>query len=314
MVRQMFFEIFPKAPEVVLRQKTKRRYKRMNRLTYMLIFAAALLPVSAFAQKDTVYVPDTYAAGGVEGTLNDSVHAVIHADSVNNTDNLSNTVFKLIPDGYYVLTGTITTPTGHTLEIDGPTPGNTSTAALPMVIWTSTGGVSTNFNFDCFGDVVMKNVWLIYANTSGAQQGTSLEIEDDTTEDISGVGEHATFDDVIFDYSGVPTNAGGAVTLSCYDFKGKFENCYFRNDIDTHLRYYGRALSFPYNSTGYHTDSVSFTNCTFANLGYVYMQEGNEYGDFVWFNHCTFLNIMMFPLESPWWHDLVVSNTIFVNP
>ena len=290
----------------------------MKRVIYLLLVAAALIPVSAYAQMDTVYVPGVFATSGVEGTLNDSFSAVIHADSVNHTDKLSTTVFKLTSNDQYVLTGTITVPTGETLNIVGPPPGNTQSGSLPMILWTSSGNPSENFNFDCFGNIYLKNVWLLYATTNasgtGTQVGCALEMEDDSLADLSGVGEHGTFDDVIFDYSPTPSNAGGAVTVSAKDFKGKFTNCFFRNDIDTHLRYYGRAVSFPYNSTGWHTDSVSFTNCTFANLGYVLMQEGAEYSDNVWFNHCTFLNIMMFPLESGWWKNLVVTNSIFVNP
>jgi hypothetical protein len=79
------------------------------------------------------------------------------------------------------------------------------------------------------------------------------------------------------------------------------------------LRYYGRALSFPFNTSGWHHDYVLFENCTFANIGYVYMQEGGEYGDNVHFNHCTFLNTMMFTLESGWWWKASVTNSIFVN-
>ena len=58
----------------------------------------------------------------------------------------------------------------------------------------------------------------------------------------------------------------------------------------------------------------SFENTTFANMGYVYMQEGAEYADYVSFNHCTFLNIVMYTLESGWWKWLSVTNSIFVNP
>ena len=44
------------------------------------------------------------------------------------------------------------------------------------------------------------------------------------------------------------------------------------------------------------------------------MQEGAEYADYVKFNHCTFLNMVMYTLESGWWHWLSVTNSIFVNP
>jgi len=77
--------------------------------------------------------------------------------------------------------------------------------------------------------------------------------------------------------------------------------------------YYGRAVSFPFDVPGYHTDNISFENCTFTNLGYVYMQEGTNWGENVHFNHCTFYNVVQFPLESGWWWRLNVNNCLFVN-
>lgn len=285
----------------------------MKRIIYLLLFAAAMIPISVYAQMDTVTVNGDYN-GGSRGSLNDAITAVEHADSLNNTDKLSTTVFKLNPNDLYVITGTITVPPGETLNIVGPNPGNTQSGALPMIEWTSTGNPTENFYFDCFGNIYLKNIWLMYAATNGTQVGSSIQMEENSLADVSGAGERGTFDDVIFDYCPSGYNGGGCVNVACKDFKGTFTNCFFRNDIDTHLRYYGRAVSFEYQSTGWHSDSVSFTNCTFANMGYVLMQEGSEYTSNVWFNHCTFENIMMFPLESGWWKNLVVTNCIFDNP
>jgi len=126
-------------------------------------------------------------------------------------------------------------------------------------------------------------------------------------------GQHADFNGVIFDYAGISSEGSGCVSVKARHFRGAFTDCYFRNCTDPHFRYYGRAVSFPFNSTGWHTDSLRFDHCTFANLGYVYMQENGEYGDYVWFNHCTFVNVVMYTLESGWWHWLNVSNSLFVN-
>jgi hypothetical protein len=73
-------------------------------------------------------------------------------------------------------------------------------------------------------------------------------------------------------------------------------------------------VSFQFGTTGWHIDTLSFVNTTFANMGYVLMQEGGEYADHVTFNHCTFLNTIQFTLESGWWWWLSVTNCIFVNP
>jgi hypothetical protein len=266
------------------------------------LFLAVFMSAVSFANKDTVYVLDTYASSGAEGTLNDSVTAVI------NRGTLSNTVFKLSTYGLYILSGSIVTPTGSTLEIVADPPGNTQATAPPMIAWTPSSAPSKVYNFDVAGGIIMKNVWLLYGSTDGTQSPTELRVGDSVS-----TGGRAEFDNVIFDYSDCPTNASGAVEIYSTHFVGKFTNCYFRNCIDTHLRYYGRALSFRYSSTGLHADSVYFENCSFANMGYVYMQEGNEYGDNVYFNHCTFLNIIQFTLESVWWYKMNVANSIFCN-
>jgi hypothetical protein len=266
-------------------------------LTFTIILATSL-----FAQKTTVNVASDFGVG--EGSLNRAVEAAKTAGT------LSNTVFMLEPYGLYILTGTIIVPVGQHLEIVGPVPGNTQETAPPQIVWTSSGGVATNFNFECFGNITLRNVWLLYATTGGTQVGSSLQIRNNPDPNIQ---ETAVFENVIFDYSPAPQNDGGAVTVTADRFVGTFKNCYFRNCTDTHLRYYGRALSFPFGSTGWHHDYVLFENCTFANMGYVYMQEGGEYGDNVHFNHCTFLNTMMFALQSGWWWKMSVTNSVFVN-
>jgi hypothetical protein len=275
--------------------------KKMKHFFTMLLFTV-ILSAPLYAQKVIVDVPSDFGRG--EGGLNNAVQAAINAGT------LSNTTFRLELYGLYILTGRIVVPVGQTLEIVAPDPGTDQDHAPPQIVWTSSGGVNTNFTFECFGNISLKNVWLLYANTGGAQVGSSLQIQDNPTPNVQ---ETATFENVIFDYSSTPQNASGAVGVTADHFVGTFKNCYFRNCTDTHLRYYGRALSFPFGTTGWHNDSVLFENCTFANMGYVYMQEGSEYGDNVKFNHCTFLNIMMFSLESGWWWKMSVTNSIFVN-
>ena len=274
----------------------------MKNCFFMLLFILAILPASLRAQT-IVPVPSDAISGG--GNLNNAVSAAITAGT------LSTTTFQLDAYGFYILTGPITVPAGTHLTIVAPTP--TPTAGPAEIVWTAGTSVTTSFNFDCFGNITLKNVYLMYANTGGTQKGSSLEIEDDSVTNALGQGEHAYFEGVMFDYAPCPANASGAVGVSAQHFRGTFKNCYFRNCIDPHLRYYGRAVSFPYNTTGWHTDSLSFENRKFANMGYVYMQEQAEYSDFVSFNHCTFLNVMEFALESGWWHSLSVTNSLFVN-
>jgi len=269
---------------------------------FKLILITVLISLPIYAQKDTVNVPDTYDMGGQEGTLNNAVDSVVNAGG-----NISNVVFKLKPYGLYVLSGTITTKPGEILEIDAAPPGITQATAPPMIAWTENTAPDKTYLFDVPGQLVLNNIWLLWSGTAGTRFASTIRIGDSA----SVSGGRITANNVIFDY--VDQASSGAVTPYATHFKGYFNNCYFRNCTDAHFRYYSRAVSFAYNTTGLHTDSVFFENCTFANIGYVYMQEGGEYGDNIFFNHCTFYNVVMFSLESGWWWKMYVTNSLFVN-
>ncbi|MGD1044617.1 MAG: T9SS type A sorting domain-containing protein [Bacteroidota bacterium] len=267
----------------------------MKNCIYALLCIAVILPVSLYGQT-IVNVKSDDASGG---NLNRAIAAAIASNT------LSTTVFQLEAAGYYLLTGPVTTPAGTTLTITAPDPGNTPATALPMIMALAGGGVTWLYNFDVFGDISLKNIWLMYASTTPAQLGQmALEIDNDSTRNKN----IANFENVIFEYS-----SEGCVESRTTNLIASFKNCYFRNCIDQHLRYYGRALTWPFQTTTWHTDSVSFVNCTFANMGYGFMQESPEWSEHVWFNHCTFLNIMMFPIESSYWDWLNLNNSLFVN-
>jgi len=267
------------------------------------ILMVLVFPLVALGQTDTVNVQGYYETGLTEGTLNSAVTDAINAGT------LSTKVFKLKSNERYVLSETITIPAGSSLTIVADDPGSDQATAPPQIVWSSSGSITTSYNFDCFGDLKLKNVWVLFANTSGNQTGTSIKFEETT----DPAGQHGTFDGCLFDYSQIGADGSGAIEITCTHFKGSFTNCYFRNMSDPHFRYYGRPVSFPFNTTGWHTDSLTFVNCTFANFGYGLMQEGSEYSDYVSYNHCTFINGVMFALESTWWHYLTINNSVFLN-
>jgi hypothetical protein len=263
------------------------------------LFLMTIFSLSLFGQKTLVQVPSDLTG---EGNLNAAVQAATNAGT------LSNTIFELEHYGYYILTSSIVVPAGEHLEIHGPVPGNTQDTSPPQILWTASGGVATDFLIESYGEITLKNVWLLYANVAGDQVGTQVRIQPNPHGP-----ERATFENVIFDWSPTPAGAGGAVTNTSEGLIAIFRNCYFKNAVDYHLRYYGRALSFPYEARGWHNEYVLFENTTFANIGYVYMQEENNWGSNVHFNHCTFLNTVMFTLQTGWWYKMSVTNSIFVN-
>lgn len=278
----------------------------MRRFVTFLV-CAMFLSVSLFAQqKDTTDVAGMYS-GGSEGELNRAVQAAIDAGK------LSNTVFKLKPYDWYVVTGTIQVPAGQTLELVAPPAGNTQESAPPQILWTASGAVTKDFLIQVYGDLIMKNIWVRFADAAGVQTGTPIVFEGASVGE-GDVKNYGTFENCIFEWMPCPAvTASGSICVRSRHFNGTFKNCYFRNCVDRHFMYYGRAVSFPFDVPGYHTDYISFENCTFANMGYVYMQEGNNYGDNVHFNHCTFYNVVMFSLESGWWWRMNVTNSLFVN-
>jgi hypothetical protein len=276
-----------------------------------LLICALFWSVSLFAQqKDTVDVHGMYH-GGHEGGLNEAVQAAHDAGTLNNT------VIRLI-DQYdlYPVTGSIMVwDSTETLDLYAPPAGNNQDSAPPQILWVASSSVDKIFIIQVYGSLVMKNIWVRYADVAGVQTGTPIVFEGslDTLKRTENVNR-GTFENCIFEYMPCPiTTASGSICVRSSHFVGKFINCFFRNCTDRHFMYYGRAVSFPYDVPGYHTDSVYFENCTFTNSGYVYMQERTNYADNVYFNHCTFYNVVQFPLESGWWYKLNVNNCLFVN-
>ncbi|MDZ7334812.1 MAG: T9SS type A sorting domain-containing protein [candidate division KSB1 bacterium] len=278
----------------------------MRRFVTILVCLTAFTASLLAQQKDTTYVKGMYS-GGIEGELNNVVQDAINAGK------LSTTVFKLNLYDWYVVTGTIEVPAGETLELVAPPAGNTQQTAPPQILWTASGSVTKNFLIAVYGNLIMKNIWVRFADAAGVQTGTPIVFEGASVGQ-GDVKNYGTFENCIFEWMPCPAvTASGSICVRSRHFNGVFKNCFFRNCTDRHFMYYGRAVSFPYDVPGYHTDSVYFENCTFTNMGYVYMQEGTNYGDNVYFNHCTFYNVVMFPLESGWWWRLNVTNCLFVN-
>ena len=273
---------------------------------FLIMIITLFIPAASFAQKDTVVVKDYYTTGN-EGTLNDAINAAMQAGTV------SNTVFKLEPYGTYVLNAPIdlSSDPGATLEIDADPAGNTQETAPPMICWSSSTSFSKTYLFDIAGKLVLKNIWILWADLGGTRYTSTIRIGDS----VSTSGGSIEADNVIFDY--VQQASSGAIQPYATHFVGHFNNCYFRNATDDHFRYYSRAVSLPYTQSssygGLHTDTLAFENCTFANIGYVYMQEKDYYADNVHFNHCTFYNVVMYPLESGEWWKMSVTNSLFIN-
>lgn len=284
--------------------------KKAMKQLLLSLFLAACLAVIAFGQKDTAVVPGYYEAG-VYGTLNDAIETAVTNGTINNT------VFKLNPYEVYVLNRSIFLDHGQNLEIAAPEPLKVGDpvivqkSAPPQIVWTEEQ-IDRAYIIKSYGDVVLKNVWVRYADFFGEKVSSSITFENQNEEADPEIGD---FDGCLFDYAGIGAEAGGTITVKADHFTGVFKNCYFRNNSDNHFYYYGRAVSFPFQSSGWHYDSLFFENCTFTNISRIVMQEGNEYGDNVHINHCTVLNTMEWVYQSAGWiRNASITNSIIVNP
>ena len=244
-----------------------------QKLTF--IFVLFFFSLSVFAQKDTINVPGYYETG-TYGTLNDAVETARTDGTINNT------VFKLSLYEVYVLSRSIFMSFGENLEIVAPKSGTTFDTAPPQIVWTEEE-IEKTYLIQTYGDVTLKNLWIRYDDFSGIQRQTGIVFEDSAAVQGDDV-ETGYFEGCIFDYSQIGSESGGSITVKADHFVGVFKDCYFRNLSDFHFQYYGRAVSFPFQSSGFHYDNLLFENCTFSNLSRIVMQEGNEYGDNIHIN------------------------------
>jgi len=271
----------------------------------ILILSLVILSSFIYAQKkDTVVVPGFYETNKY-GTLNDAIQEAIQKGTINNT------VFKLKPYEVYVLSRSIYLDHGQNLELYAPKPGKTQESAPPQIVWTEEG-IDRQYIIQSYGDVKATNIWFRHADFLGNKLMTSITFENQNDANDPERGE---FDGCLFDYAGIGAESAGAICVKANHFVGKFNNCYWRNNSDNHFRYYGRAVSFPYQSSGWHYDTLFFENCTFTNISRLVMQEGNEYSDNVYINHCTVLNTIEWVFQSAGWiRNAVITNSLFINP
>jgi hypothetical protein len=275
----------------------------MKRVILSLAFMVCMCS-TVYAQKDTVSVQGYYETGGTYGTLNNAIQAAKDAGAINNT------VFKLTPYEVYVLSSSIFIDHGESLDIYAPKPDDTQESAPPQILWTEEE-IDRAYLVQSYGDVRMQNVWLRYADILGNKVSSSVTFEN---QEAGADPEVGFFDGVLFDYAGIGAEAGGSVTVKADHFEGTFLNSYFRNNSDNHFQYYGRAVSFPFQSSGWHYDYLLFENTTFSNISRIVMMEGNEFGDNIHLNHVTILNTVENVIQSGWINKLSITNSIIVNP
>ena len=148
-----------------------------------------------FAQKDTIYVQGYYESGGLYGTLNKAIESTVTAGTINNT------VFKLTPNDKYILTKSIFLDHDQNLEIYAPKPFKVGepdaiqNSAPPQILWTEKE-IDKHYIIQTYGDVIMKNIWVRYADILGNKVSGSICFENQEAAEDPEIGE---FDGCLFD-------------------------------------------------------------------------------------------------------------------
>jgi len=267
----------------------------MNKLLTVLLIALVIAPVVRSSTPDTVTVPNDFGLG--------TINNVIQGDTNSNGTRVNPLrVYKLLRGGYYTLNGTITTNPGTHIWIVGEdAPATGTDPGMPIIIEGDVTGLYYFQTIDSYGDLTMKNIWLIYATQLGTQNWTTLQFEQDNTKAKS----RGEFTNCIFDYV-------NAVAVMAHDtgFTGIFKNCIFRNSIDPGQWWAGRMFA-TYDQSA-RVDTIWSENCTYENQGFSYQSDYTP-PKFVFYNHNTFLNIAKFPFKFYWMTHLICTNNIFVN-
>ncbi len=266
----------------------------MNKFITILLAVLVIAP-AVLCAVDTVTVPNDFALG--------TINSVIQGDTLANGARVNPLrVYKLLRGGYYLLNGSITTAPGTHIWIVGePAPATGTDPGMAVLIEGDVTGLYYNFTIDCYGDLTMKNVWMIYATQLGTQNWTALQFEQDNTKAKS----RGEFDNCIFDYVN-----GLAVTANDTGFTGIFKNCIFRNSVDPGQWWAGRMFATINNSA--RADTIWSENCTYENEGFSFQTDYTP-PKFVFYNHNTFLNIAKFAFKFYWMTHFICTNNVFVN-
>jgi len=268
----------------------------MGKVSTSLLLGLILTAYTTRAQVfDTVTVPNDFQVG--------TINNVIQGDTTPSGNRVNpNRVYKLLRGGYYILNGNITTQPGTHIYIEGElAPATGTDPGMAVIVEGSVTGVYYYFTIDCYGDLTMKNVWMIYATQVGTQNWTTLQFEQDNTKPKA----RGVFDNCIFDYV-------NAIAVMAHDtgFTGIFTNCIFRNGVDPGQWWAGRMFATYDNSA--RVDTIWSENCTYENEGFSF-QTDYVPPKYVFYNHNTFLNIAKFAFKFYWMTHLICTNNVFVN-
>ena len=211
-------------------------------------------------------------------------------------------IYVLLKGGVYQNTEHIQN-NGYALRIMGQTPDPADQYGFPPIIQlvTRADGSADSHILLAYGDVSMKNVYIIGSDEKGVQANYYQPIEFESN------GARCVFDSVIFERSNFAITAWqGAKNDEIF-----FTNCKWYNLVERPItqQWTGRAISIWADQ-----DSVVVENCTVDNVGFTVLQIEGGAANYIRFNHNTIINMGRGLTSAPWLREAYFGNNLLINP
>jgi hypothetical protein len=212
-----------------------------------------------------------------------------------------NRVYILLAGGVYWNTEHIQN-NGYALRIEGQTPDPSNPNKFPatiQIVQRSDGSEDTHILLG-YGDVYMKNVYIIGSDNLGVQTNYQpIEFESNNAT--------VRFDSCYFERSNFAITAwqgasGDNIT---------FTNCKWYNLVERPItqQWTGRAVSIWADQ-----DSVIIENCTVDNVGFTVLQIEGGAAKYIRFVHNTIINLGRGLTSAPWIREAYFADNLFINP
>lgn len=190
---------------------------------------------------------------------------------------------------------------GYALRFVGQTPDPTDVYGNPPVLQMvarDDGSVDGHI-LSGYGDVYMKNIYIIGSDQNGVQ--TYYQPMEFDGDDL-----HCVFDSVIFERSNFAITAWTSKNNDIY-----FYNCKWLNLVEKPItqQWTGRAVSVWADC-----DSLVFENCTFENVGCFIVQVEGGSAKYFRFVHNTMINCGRQAFQGTWWQTAHIADNLFINP
>jgi hypothetical protein len=268
--------------------------KKGTILAGLTLAALAMMPPAVTQAQDTLLV-DWLAPNQTDLAINALYNAIRGDTAANGTRLNPNRVYKLKRGGFYYNTETIENA-GFTLRIVGEKGGSTAFENPPMLqLQHRTDGSNAGRLIAGRGDIVLRNLIL-----NGKTNLGELPYEMIT---FNAEGAKIEVDNCVFEYA-----MWGIIGVYGQKSRLYFTNNKFRNLISHNQKWGGRGVSVWVD-----TDTLSFENNTFFNVGGFAVQVEGGAAKHFWFNQNTLYNVGRQVLLGGWWIDAYVANNLFIN-